>query len=118
MKPQRPLKSLPAAEQFRLHAQFTERLEKVLASIRSSAHGQFAYNVGENVPRGILTPAEVVDHAIAHGAVVGLSADLCDYGIEPTVSLAVDLLENVNAHTEARALAEATKRAMPPIPAT
>ena len=33
------------------------------------------------------------------------------------MNLAVDLLENVNSHADARALAEAAKRAHPGIPA-
>lgn len=86
-----------------LNIEFATKLDALLAGIRAKAVAQFAYNVETNVPADILDPAEVVEHAVLHGIVSAASA-YNDYGIEPSIRLAAEILEDVNAHTEAAPL--------------
>lgn len=91
-----------------LHIEFSTKLDALLAAIRTKAVAQFAYNVETNVPSDILDPAEVVEHAVLHGIVSAASA-YNDYGIEPSIRLAAEILEDVNAHSEAAPLFAALK---------
>ena len=94
---------LTKAEEADLTRQFCTARDQLLASIRRAATHQFRYSLKENLPRGILTVAEVVDQALTHGIISTVSARY-EYGVEPVIAFAADLLEDVNAHTEAQML--------------
>lgn len=91
------------AKKTALQAQFSNELNQLLCSIRENALNQFEYNLKQNIPRDILQPDEVVGQAISHGVVSAISRRN-DWGIEPSIQFAHDILEDVNAHIEAAAL--------------
>ena len=103
-----PERTLTAAQTSRLKFEVHARLDQVLATLRARANGQFKYSLRTNVPKGILTPVEVIDNAIRQGF-VSAATQFNDCGIEPSIQLAAELLEDVNAHAEAAPLFVAIK---------
>jgi hypothetical protein len=83
--------------------QFAADLNSLILAIRDKAMSQFEYNVNTNLPLEILTVDQLATHAVNCGLVSAISARH-HFGIEPTIELAADLLEDVNAHSEAALL--------------
>ena len=96
--------ALRVRERRALNAEFATQLDRLIADIRSRAKKQFAYSIKINLRKGILKPDEVVENAIVSGITSAVSTRY-ECGIEPVIRLAVSMLEDVNAHTEAKALA-------------
>jgi hypothetical protein len=69
----------------------------------SAATAQFKYSVKKNLPYGIHTREDIVERCVNHGIVAAISTHY-QWGVEPVVELAADMLEDVNAHTEAKLL--------------
>ena len=89
--------------------EFAAGLNTLLINIRDKAMSQFDYSVRENVPRGILPVEQIAGHAINHGVVSAMS-QRNQWGIEPSIEFAADVLEDVNAHTEAAMLRDTLKQ--------
>lgn len=100
---------LTVAQSQALKAEFAVKLEKLLTAIAEKAQRQFDYSLLTNVPKGVLKSDEIVDNAIDSGLVGGAS-HISEWGVEKTISLALDILEDSNCHTEARALSEAAAK--------
>lgn len=82
---------------------FSNDLNALLLAIRDRALAQFQYNIERNIPAGILKVEEVAENAINHGIVSAVSK-MNDFSIEPQIKLCAELLEDVNAHSEAAEL--------------
>lgn len=87
----------------RLNHDFATSLNALLVEIRGRAVNAFNHDMERNVPAGTVTPDEVVEHAIRAGLVSAMSA-FHHFGIEPSIQLAAEILEDVNAHREAAPL--------------
>jgi len=79
---------------------FDVELADLLATIKDKAQRQYAHSIKNNIPAGILTAAEVIPNALAHG-IVSTWSERNGWAIEPALQLAAELLEDVNAHEEA-----------------
>lgn len=103
------MKKLNAQEVLSLHAELNKKIEAVTSVIRERAIAQLAYNVCTNLPKNILNQGELVEDAVRTAFTAG-AAQVHEYGCEPAVRLACDILEDCNCHREAAALiAEAKK---------
>lgn len=81
-------------------AQNTE-IEEFLSKLRTYATGQAAYNLGTNVPKGILTAEQATaSHAIKSGVVHAIG-ELIGWSVDDAIDFAANILEDSNAHDEA-----------------
>ena len=67
----------------------------------AKCYGQLTYDIYTNVPTETLTRLEVVDHAVKSGTVSALG-ELLHWDIDQTLAFCADLLDDVNAHAEAK----------------
>lgn len=84
-------------------AEFQVQLSTLLSLIKSKAETQFKYNIETNVPSKILRLSDCVENAIHH-SLVSTFSEVNDWDILASLDLAADLLEDVNAHSEAKRL--------------
>lgn len=89
------------------HAQleFEQKLNEIILSIREKTTNQFKYNLDVNVQGKIggVTYDNAAQHAIDSGLVHAISK-MNEWDIAPSVKFAHHILEDVNAHGEAREL--------------
>lgn len=85
--------------------EFDQKLTDLILSIQEKIKAQFKYNLETNIPREIggITFDTAAQHAIDSGLVHAISK-MNDWDIEPSVKFAHHILEDVNAHAEAREL--------------
>lgn len=85
--------------------EFEAKLNEIILSIREKTTSQFKYNLTNNVPNAIsgINYENAAQHAIDSGLVHAISK-MNDWSIEPSLRFAHHILEDVNAHTEAREL--------------
>jgi hypothetical protein len=84
-------------------------LHPFLIDVLEKAEAQLQHSLTTNVPKGILKREDIVENAFRHGLVSAFSK-LNQWGIEPSVQLAAELLEDVNAHSLARPLFDELKK--------
>ena len=82
-----------------------EKIEKFLATVRERIYSQHEYDCTKNVESGIMTAAEAAtgDNAIKSGLVSAIGG-LVEWSVDGAIEIAADILEDVNAHTEATEL--------------
>lgn len=103
------MKKLTAKEALSLHAELCEKIDAVTSVIRERAIAQLNYNICANLPKGILSQNQLVENAVNVGFTTG-AAQIHEFGCQPAIQLAYDILEDCNCHREAAALlAEAKK---------
>jgi hypothetical protein len=85
--------------------EFEANLNKLLFNIRQKAENQFKYNLETNVPRNILTIDQTAQHAINQGFTSAFNT-VNGWDCDAAIRIAFDILEDCNAHTEAKALAK------------
>lgn len=87
------------------HDEFVAMLNKVLAEIKKKAENQYAYNLNTNIPNKIagITLENAAEHAINNGLVSAIS-EFHGWGTHESLLFAYHILEDVNAHAEAREL--------------
>lgn len=93
----------------RLNEEFVSKLNAFLLKVRDRATEQFKYNLETYIPKGWVKVEDVVENAINSGIVSGV-ASMNHWDIAPTVKLASSLLEDVNAHSENKAMLEQAKK--------
>lgn len=89
---------------------FREESKKIgafAADFTKNAIEQLSYDVLTNLPTGILNRSTIKNHAL-NSAIVSAISSMLKWDITETMEFCADLLEDVNAHTEA---AEMRKRA-------
>jgi hypothetical protein len=84
-------------------SEFETELAKLLAGIKSAAESQFAYNEKTNLPAGIVAAGESVHCAILCGVASGWNT-WQGWDCEQAITVAHDILEDANCHTEAARL--------------
>lgn len=89
------------------HDEFVAMLNKVVSKIKERALAQYEYNLNFNVPHGIgdITLDNAADQAVKSGLVCGINS-FYSWDCSESVRLAHHLLEDCNAHEEARALVQ------------
>lgn len=102
------MKKITQKKRAELAAEFETKLAQMLAALAESARSKFAYNLETNVPAGIVAPADAVENSLRSG-LVNSAAQLHEFGCELTVSIATDILEDSNCHSEAAALCAAAR---------
>ncbi len=103
------MKKLTANEALSVHAELNEKIEAVTAIIRKRAFAQLSYNVCTNLPSCILNKAQLLEDAVRTGFTAG-AAQIHEFGCEPAIQLAYDILEDCNCHREAAALLAGAKK--------
>jgi hypothetical protein len=93
-------------EQIKMEA--ADKLSTLMLSIADSVKSQLLYNITENIPRGIIKADEASDHAINSGLVSALGKHL-QWDVYGAMELAADILEDVNAHSEAAKIRQSLK---------
>lgn len=80
------------------------------ASFTEAATNQFLYDLGENIPRGILKVEDVAlaAHAIPSGVASAVNS-FGSWGYENAVRFASEILEDANCHTVNKILLDAAK---------
>ena len=89
----------------RAELEFEAKLSKFLLSVREKAENQFKYGLSSNVPAGINSYQDVAQKSLNIGIVAAISK-MHDYGIDESIRFAYDVLEDVNAHSEAKTLVQ------------
>lgn len=100
---------LTAAQTHLLTGEFHTALEATIAKIRERATSQFNYCLSVNIPEDRVSADEAVENSIESG-IVSAHNTQNGFAIESAVRLAHKLLEDVNAHGEARALLAAASK--------
>lgn len=73
---------------------------ELVAKITEKIISQLSYNIMNNVPLGIVSEKECVNHAIKTGLVSAIGNHV-QWDIVEALELCADILEDVNAHKEA-----------------
>jgi len=102
------MKNTDLKEQEMRKNEFEINLGKLLVKIATKAKAQYDYSEQTNIPKGILKPSEVVEHAIQHGIAEGLNS-YHDFDCNKAIEYAIAILEASNCHAEVRALVAATE---------
>lgn len=83
--------------------EFVFNLNNLLKDIKERAERQYEYNINKNIPAKILSLDESAQHAIDHGLVSAISK-MNEWDVDSSVRFAFAILEDVNAHSEAKEL--------------
>ncbi len=73
--------------------------------MRERAENQFKYALDQNIPRELNTYEDVAQKSLTIG-IVGAVSKMNDWGIDESIRFAYDVLEDVNAHSEAKVLVQ------------
>lgn len=80
-----------------------ERIGKFIGALATKAYNQLSHDIYTNVPTGIMSRDEVSGHALK-SAIASALGELNHWDIYATLEMCAEILEDVNAHPEAKML--------------
>lgn len=81
----------------------SEKIGKFIGMLSEKAFNQLTYDIYTNVPTGVMSRQEVSGNAL-RSAISSACGVLNQWDIYSTLELCADILEDVNAHPEAKML--------------
>lgn len=88
---------------------FSAALSDFLLQVREKSLAQFQYNLSENVPSGRMEIENCAEQALNTGIVSAMGGRV-GFCVIATLEMCGDLLENVNAHSDAAMIRELAKK--------